>query len=73
MTRTSTYTLLQSVHSGADRHHPLRRYLSESIQKFYPQAKFSQMIEEAGFAVPKREPWEDLTFGVAAIHTGVKV
>jgi len=31
------------------------------------------MIEEAGFAVPKREPWEDLTFGVAAIHTGVKV
>lgn len=49
------------------------RYLSESIQKFYPQAKFSQMIEEAGFAVPKREPWEDLTFGVAAIHTGVKV
>lgn len=48
-------------------------YLVESIERFPPQAKFSRMIEEAGFTVPKREPWEDLTFGIAAIHTGVKV
>jgi ubiquinone/menaquinone biosynthesis C-methylase UbiE len=27
------------------------------------------MIKEAGFLSPS---WEDLTFGVAAIHTGVK-
>lgn len=49
------------------------QYLVESIERFPPQARFSQMIQEAGFAVPKREPWEDLTFGVAAIHTGVKL
>lgn len=49
------------------------QYLVESIERFPPQACFSQMIQEAGFAVPKREPWEDLTFGVAAIHTGVKL
>ncbi|KAK4054446.1 2-hexaprenyl-6-methoxy-1,4-benzoquinone methyltransferase [Microbotryomycetes sp. JL201] len=49
------------------------QYLVESIERFPPQAKFSRMIEEAGFTVPKQEPWEDLTFGVAAIHTGVKV
>lgn len=48
-------------------------YLVESIERFPPQARFAQMIAEAGFAVPKKEPWEDLTFGVAAIHTGVKL
>lgn len=31
------------------------------------------MIQEAGFTVPFGQPWENLTFGVAAIHTGVKV
>ncbi|KAK4699987.1 hypothetical protein P7C70_g6263, partial [Phenoliferia sp. Uapishka_3] len=49
------------------------QYLVESIERFPPQGKFSQMIEEAGFTVSQREPWEDLTFGVAAIHTGVKL
>jgi 2-methoxy-6-polyprenyl-1,4-benzoquinol methylase len=49
------------------------QYLIESIERFPPQAKFSKMIEEAGFTVPKKEPWEDLTFGIAAIHTGVKL
>ncbi|KAM0753005.1 ubiquinone/menaquinone biosynthesis methyltransferase ubiE [Meredithblackwellia eburnea MCA 4105] len=49
------------------------QYLVESIERFPSQAKFSAMIAEAGFTVPKREPWEDLTFGVAAIHTGVKL
>ena len=49
------------------------QYLVESIERFPTQARFSQMIEEAGFTVSKREPWENLTFGVAAIHTGVKL
>lgn len=31
------------------------------------------MIQEAGFTVPQEEKWENLTFGIAAIHTGVKV
>lgn len=49
------------------------QYLVESIERFPPQAKFSKMIEQAGFTVPKREPWEDLTFGVATVFTGVKL
>ncbi|SGY20593.1 BQ5605_C016g08102 [Microbotryum silenes-dioicae] len=49
------------------------QYLVESIERFPPQARFSKMIEEAGFTIPRREPWEDLTFGIAAIHTGVKL
>ncbi|KAJ3112753.1 2-hexaprenyl-6-methoxy-1,4-benzoquinone methyltransferase [Phlyctochytrium bullatum] len=48
------------------------QYLVESIRKFPPQPEFARMIEDAGFLVP--EPaWEDLTFGVAAIHSGFKV
>ncbi|KAI5480407.1 hypothetical protein MNV49_000982 [Pseudohyphozyma bogoriensis] len=49
------------------------QYLVESIERFPPQGQFSKMIADAGFTVPKSEPWEDLTFGIAAIHTGVKL
>ncbi|BGP48281.1 2-hexaprenyl-6-methoxy-1,4-benzoquinone methyltransferase [Rhodotorula kratochvilovae] len=49
------------------------QYLAESIRKFYPPQVFAQMIRDAGFAVAPDEPWEPLTFNVAAIHTGVKV
>lgn len=49
------------------------QYLVESIERFPSQEKFSKMIEDAGFVVPRDEPWENLTFGVAAIHTGVKL
>ncbi|GAA5820160.1 hypothetical protein JCM11251_005507 [Rhodosporidiobolus azoricus] len=48
-------------------------YLVQSIRKMPSQAKLAQMIRDAGFTVPAEEEWEDLTFGVAAIHTGVKV
>jgi len=50
------------------------QYLVESIERFPPQPEFARMIKEAGFTVPKgKDAWEDLTFGVAAIHTAVKV
>jgi len=54
------------------------QYLVESIRKFPPQPEFAQMIADAGFATGgmfegKGGAWRDLTFGVAAIHTGVKV
>ncbi|KAL8279223.1 hypothetical protein RQP46_008479 [Phenoliferia psychrophenolica] len=49
------------------------QYLVESIERFPDQATFSRMIAEAGFTVSQREPWEDLTFGIAALHTGVKL
>ncbi|CAI5756608.1 unnamed protein product [Candida verbasci] len=48
------------------------QYLVESIRKFPKQEEFKKMIEKAGFYVP--EPgYENLTFGVAAIHIGIKI
>ena len=50
----------------------LYQYLVELIRKFPPQEQFKLMIQKAGFFVP--EPgYENLTFGVAAIHLGVKL
>jgi 2-methoxy-6-polyprenyl-1,4-benzoquinol methylase len=48
---------------------PSYQYLVESIRKFPPQAVFAQMIRDAGFTEVQ---WQDLTFGVAAIHSGWK-
>ncbi|RCK55399.1 2-methoxy-6-polyprenyl-1,4-benzoquinol methylase, mitochondrial [Candida viswanathii] len=48
------------------------QYLVESIRKFPKQEAFKGMIEKAGFYVP--EPgYENLTFGVASIHIGIKM
>ncbi|WLF77040.1 2-hexaprenyl-6-methoxy-1,4-benzoquinone methyltransferase [Lodderomyces elongisporus] len=48
------------------------QYLVESIQRFPKQEEFKSMIEKAGFYVP--EPgYENLTFGVASIHIGIKL
>ena len=48
------------------------QYLVESIVKFPTQQEFADMIQDAGFQLVGKG-WEDLTFGVAAIHTGVKL
>lgn len=48
------------------------QYLVESIARFPTQEKFASMIEEAGFTLAGKG-YEDLTFGIAAIHTGVKL
>ncbi|KAG0306016.1 2-hexaprenyl-6-methoxy-1,4-benzoquinone methyltransferase [Dissophora globulifera] len=48
------------------------QYLVESIRKFPPQKDFARMIKEAGFTV-MGQGYEDLTFGVAAIHSGFKL
>lgn len=48
------------------------QYLVESIQKFPKQEEFKGMIEKAGFYVPDKG-YENLTFGVASIHIGVKL
>ncbi|CCH60821.1 hypothetical protein TBLA_0D03210 [Henningerozyma blattae CBS 6284] len=45
-------------------------YLVESIEKFPDQETFKGMIEKAGF---KSVGYENLTFGVCAIHWGIKV
>ena len=46
------------------------QYLVESIRKFPQQAVFGEMIRQAGF---RKVEWEDLTFGVAAVHSGWKI
>jgi len=46
------------------------QYLVESIQQFPDQETFSHMIREAGFGFVK---YENLTGGIAAIHSGFKL
>eukprot|EP01134_Creolimax_fragrantissima_P001895 CFRG1895T1 len=46
------------------------QYLVESIRKFPDQETFSRQIKEAGFSNVSHE---NLTFGVAAIHSGFKL
>lgn len=46
------------------------QYLVESIRQFPDQEKFKQMIENAGF---RQVTYENLTFGVCAIHSGFKI
>ena len=46
------------------------RYLVESIRRFPPQDAFAAEVEAAGFA---RVSFENLTGGVAAIHSGWKI
>eukprot|EP00158_Paraphelidium_tribonemae_P001490 Partr_v1_DN24463_c0_g1_i1_m66448 putative Methyltransferase len=46
------------------------QYLVESIRKFPAQPIFAQLIADQGF---KHVEWEDLSFGIAAIHSGWKV
>lgn len=45
------------------------QYLVESIRKFPDQEKFKEMISDAGF---KNAKFKNLTFGVSAIHSGIK-
>ncbi|KAI8441779.1 hypothetical protein MSG28_005467 [Choristoneura fumiferana] len=46
------------------------QYLVESIRQFPNQEKFKSMIEDAGF---RQVTYENLTFGVCAIHSGFKI
>ncbi len=45
------------------------QYLVESIRKFPPQNEFKRMIEIAGF---NNAAYKNLSFGAAAIHSGIK-
>lgn len=45
------------------------KYLVESIRKFPDQNDFKLMIEDAGY---KFVEFENLSFGVACIHSGFK-
>lgn len=49
---------------------PAYQYLVESIERFPTQEDFAKMISEAGFSYVNHR---DLTFGVVAIHSGIKI
>ena len=46
------------------------QYLIESIRRFPTQEDFRQKIKNAGFKVVS---YENLTFGISAIHSGFKI
>jgi demethylmenaquinone methyltransferase/2-methoxy-6-polyprenyl-1,4-benzoquinol methylase len=46
------------------------QYLVESIRKFPPQEELKSRLERAGFSACR---YENLTFGVACIHSGGKI
>ncbi|OWR54845.1 2-methoxy-6-polyprenyl-1,4-benzoquinol methylase [Danaus plexippus plexippus] len=46
------------------------QYLVESIRQFPDQEKFKTMIENAGF---RQVTYENISFGVVAIHSGFKI
>ncbi|KAG4305256.1 hypothetical protein PORY_001426 [Pneumocystis oryctolagi] len=48
------------------------QYLAESIVKHPDQKMFSKMIEDAGFKLVG-DGYHNLSFGIAAIHTGIKL
>uniref|UniRef100_A0A060T5I9 2-methoxy-6-polyprenyl-1,4-benzoquinol methylase, mitochondrial n=1 Tax=Blastobotrys adeninivorans TaxID=409370 RepID=A0A060T5I9_BLAAD len=48
------------------------QYLVESIARFPSQEEFASMIQKAGFTLAGKG-YENLTFGVAAMHVGIKL
>ncbi len=46
------------------------RYLVDSIRRFPDQRRFGKMMETAGFS---RVQWRNLSGGIAAMHSGIKV
>ena len=45
------------------------QYLVESIRRFPPQQGFAELMRAAGFAEVR---WENLSFGIACLHFGVR-
>lgn len=46
------------------------QYLVESIEQFPPQEEFAKMISDGGFS---HVTHRNLSYGIAAIHSGVKL
>jgi demethylmenaquinone methyltransferase/2-methoxy-6-polyprenyl-1,4-benzoquinol methylase len=61
--------LLPAVGSLVSRHPTAYRYLPQSVAHFPMRAVLAEHMRRAGF---ERVHWRDLTFGVAALHTGDK-
>jgi len=51
------------------RHESAYKYLPESVSQFPQREGFTQMMELAGF---KQVSFQNLTFGIVTLYTGVK-
>lgn len=65
-----SYRLIPKIGEIVAKDRDSYQYLVESIRKFPPQKELQKRLETAGFS---RCRFENLTFGVVAIHEGVKI
>ncbi len=64
-----SFNIIPKIGEVVLKDHDSYQYLVESIRKFPSQNEFKKMIEKAGF---RNVSYQNLTFGVAAIHSGEK-
>ena len=65
-----SFNIIPKIGKIAANNEDAYKYLVESINLFPDQEKFANMIKQSGF---KRVNYQNLTFGVAAIHVGYKL
>lgn len=65
-----SFNIIPKIGKLAANNEDAYKYLVESINLFPDQEKFAVMIKQAGFT---RVSYQNLTFGIAAIHTGYKL
>lgn len=65
-----SYNIIPKIGKAVANDEDSYQYLVESIRKFPPQEDLKQRMEHAGFT---KVHYENLTFGVAAIHFGIKL
>ena len=65
-----SFNIIPKIGKITARNEDAYKYLVESINLFPSQEEFANMIKQAGF---KRVSFQNLTFGVAAIHIGHKL
>jgi demethylmenaquinone methyltransferase/2-methoxy-6-polyprenyl-1,4-benzoquinol methylase len=64
-----SFTVIPRLGAWVARNPEAYAYLIESIRRFPDQAQFKAMLERAGFADVR---YRNLSFGIAAIHAGVR-
>ncbi|KAL0479515.1 2-methoxy-6-polyprenyl-1,4-benzoquinol methylase [Acrasis kona] len=65
-----SFNIIPKIGQVVANDHDSYQYLVESIRQFPPQERFKQMIQDAGF---KNVRYTSLTFGVVALHSGIKL
>lgn len=64
-----SYTMIPRIGQVVAKDRDSYQYLVESIRKFPPQRQLARRMEQAGLSQCR---FENLSFGIAAIHSGIK-